>query len=91
MKKKKIIAYPGIILREEFDDWAVLFNPDNGEGFGINPLGVYIWKLLNGSNSISDIALEIRKNCEGVPEDAEKYIEEYLNSLVQKGLAGEKI
>jgi hypothetical protein len=28
----KPIANPYVMLREEFDDWAVLFNPDTGRG-----------------------------------------------------------
>ncbi len=91
MRSKIIIANMEIVLREEFDNWAVLFNPDNGEGFGINPIGVYIWKQLNGKNTISDIIAKLKKNCEGVPDDAEKYVKEYLNSLLKKGLVGEKL
>jgi hypothetical protein len=28
-----------VLLREEFDDWAVLYDPDTGYGFGLNPTG----------------------------------------------------
>ncbi len=91
MANKIIIANREIVLREEFDDWAILFNPDNGEGFGINPIGVYIWKQLNGTNTVSDIITKLKENCQGVPEDAENYVNKYLDSLVKKGLAGEKL
>ncbi len=91
MSSRMVIANSEIILREEFDDWAILFNPDNGEGFGINPVGVYLWKQLNGKNTISDIIAELKKNCEDVPKDAEKYVKEYIDSLLKKGLAGEKL
>ena len=91
MNSKKIAANPEIVLREEFDDWAILFNPDNGEGFGINPVGVFIWKQLNGKNTTSDIIANLKENCDNVPDNAEKYVEDYLNSLFEKGLAGEKL
>ncbi len=29
----KPIANPMIVFREEFDDWAVLFNPETGDTF----------------------------------------------------------
>ena len=45
----KPIANPLVVLREEFDDWAILFDPDTGNAFGLNPTGVYLWKLLDGS------------------------------------------
>lgn len=90
MENKKPVKNPSVVLREEFDDWAVLFNPENGDGFGINPVSVFIWKLLNGKNSTSVIVAKLQKNCDDVPEDAEKYVQEFIDSLVEKGLVGEK-
>jgi len=52
---EKPVANPLVVLREEFDDWAVLFDPDSGNAFGLNPLGVFIWKLLDGHRTIEDI------------------------------------
>jgi len=42
MKYDKLNANPGVVLREEFDDWAVLFDPDTGESFAVDPVGVFI-------------------------------------------------
>ena len=36
MQTEKPIANPLIVLREEFDDWAILFDPDTGDAFGLN-------------------------------------------------------
>ena len=44
----KPIANPIVVLREEFDDWAVLFNPDTADALGINPVGVAVWKRMDG-------------------------------------------
>ncbi len=30
------VANPSIVFREEFDDWALLFDPDTSESYGIN-------------------------------------------------------
>ena len=43
MDARNPVANPLIVLREEFDDWAVLFNPDTGAAAGINSMGVAIW------------------------------------------------
>ena len=51
-KDDKPIVNPYVQLREEFDDWAILFNPDTGRGFGLNPTGVYVWKLLDGAHTV---------------------------------------
>ena len=56
MQTKNPIANPIVVLRKEFDDWAVLFNPDTAEAVGVNPVGVAIWELLDGKNSLEDIA-----------------------------------
>ena len=49
------IANHFVLLREEFDDWAILFNPDTGRGFGLSPTGVYVWKLLDGEHVIDEM------------------------------------
>ena len=55
------IANPLIVLREEFDDWAILFDPDTGDAY------------------------------EDVPEEAEGDLQEFIDHLVQRGLAGYEI
>jgi SynChlorMet cassette protein ScmD len=82
------IANPQAMLREEFDDWAVLFDPDSGDAFGLNPVSVFIWKLLDGAHNITDIQKKLRENCKNVPEEAESDIKEFVNDLVERGFAG---
>ncbi len=84
----KPIANPMIVLREEFDDWAILFDPDSGRALGINPVGVFVWKRLDGKHDISDILKELNENCEDVPPEAEEDIKAFIQSLVENGLAG---
>jgi SynChlorMet cassette protein ScmD len=83
------IANPLVVLREEFDDWAVLFDPDTGEGYGLNPMSVFIWKRLDGKHGIEDILADLRENdCKGMPEDATDRIQAFVDDLVEHGLAG---
>ncbi len=82
------VANPLVVLREEFDDWAILFDPDSGDGFGLNPVGVFIWKSLDGHHTVQDILNELSKNCDDVPKDAEDHLKEFLQNLVEQGLAG---
>ena len=51
----KLKTNPNIVLREEFDDWAVLFDPDTGKTCGLSPTGVFIWKQLDGTKNKDDI------------------------------------
>ena len=77
-----------LVLREEFDDWAILFCPDSGEAYGINPLGVFVWKRLDGFHSEEDILQEVRAACVDVPDDAAAHIAEFIHCLVEKGFVG---
>ena len=85
------IANPLIVLREEFDDWAILFDPDTGDAFGVNPIGVRIWKRLDGKHSVEDILKDLQDGYEDVPNEAESDLEEFIEGLVQRGLAGYEV
>ena len=81
-------ANPLLVLREEFDDWAVLFDPDTGNGFGLNPVSVFVFNCLDGKHTLKDIYVELCENIDEVPEDAVKDIEEFVDVLLKKGYAG---
>ena len=86
----KLIANPSVVLREEFDDWAVLYNPDallGFAGFGLNPTGVYVWKLINGERTMDEVADEMRHYPEGVPEEVREHISTFVEALIAEGLA----
>ncbi len=64
----KPVADPQVVLREEFDDWAVLFHPLTAEAVGTGPVGVAIWKALDGQRTLTEIAAEIEAQCEDAPD-----------------------
>lgn len=82
------IANPSIVLREEFDDWAVLFDPDTGNGFGLSPTSVLIFKNLDGKHTEEDILKIVQDNCKSVPAKAPEQIREFVKDLVSRGFAG---
>jgi len=79
------LANPRIILREEFDDWAVLFDPDTGEGYGLDPIAVFYWKRLDGKHTRQQLLEELRQNFEEVPDEASEHLEEFLTKLQKRG------
>ena len=87
-EESKLVANPLVVLREELDDWAILFDPNTGDGFAVNPVSVFIWNCLDGKNTVQDILTELRDNCDNVPEDAESLVGEFIQDLVKRGLAG---
>jgi len=88
---KKPIVNPIMILREEFDDWAIIFNPDNGQAFGLNPTSVFIWKQLNGKNSISEIIEKVKNNCANVSNEVEDHINKFIVQLEEQGIVGYEV
>ncbi|MDQ1336725.1 MAG: hypothetical protein QG552_3675 [Thermodesulfobacteriota bacterium] len=82
------IANPVVVLREEFDDWAVLFNPDTAEAVGTNPVGVAVWKRIDGKRSIENIVSEIQNSFEDTPDAAFKEIAVFVNTLAENGFVG---
>jgi SynChlorMet cassette protein ScmD len=82
------IANPLVVLREEFDDWAVLFNPDTADAVGTNPVGVAVWKLMDGKISVEDIASKIKNSFKDTPDAAFKEIAAFIDRLAENGFVG---
>lgn len=85
---RNVFANPAVVLREEFDDWAVLYNPDTAAASGINPVGVAIFKLLDGSRSLEEIVGEVKRQFAETPERIEDEVRAFVAALVAKGYAG---
>lgn len=85
-ERDKPIANPSIVLREEFDDWAILFDPDSGDSMGLNPIGVFVWKLLDGTHKVEDILKNLHNNCQAVPDEAKDHLRDFIQGLVERGL-----
>lgn len=84
----KPIVNPVVVLREEFDDWAVLFNPDTAAAMGTNPVGVAVWKLMDGRSSIEDIVSKVKAGFENVPAAATDEIASFVTTLAESGFVG---
>ena len=84
----KPIANPFVVLREEFDDWAVLFNPDTADAVGINPTGVAIWKQLDGSRTVDAVVAQVRDRFADVPTGADAEITAFVEDLAGRGFVG---
>ena len=82
------IANPMIVLREEFDDHALLFDPDSGRVLGLNPISVFTWKRLDGNHTCDDILTELRDAFDNVPGDAAEDLAEFLNKFEDRGFVG---
>jgi SynChlorMet cassette protein ScmD len=90
-EQKTPIRNPVAVLREEFDDWAVLFNPDTAQAMGINPVGVTVWKLIDGKRSVEDVVSEIKTQYDDVPESAHEEVKAFIQNLTEGGFIGYEV
>jgi len=89
--KDKPIANPSVVLREEFDDWALLFHPDTNQIFTVDPVAAYIWKRLNGKSTLGDIISDLGNDCDDMPPEAEKFVGSFIQDLTKRGLVGYEV
>lgn len=82
-----IIKNDSIVLREEFDDWALLFDPDTGNVCGLNPVGVYIWKSIDGARTVDDILQAVKNECPDAPDSVSEEVSSFINEICEKGYA----
>ncbi|CAK0781370.1 pyrroloquinoline quinone biosynthesis protein D [Gammaproteobacteria bacterium] len=82
------IANPLVVLQEEFDDWAILFNPDTAAAVGINPIGVAVWKMMDGKRRVKEIVLEIKANFADASVAAFEEIVAFVDKLAEYGYVG---
>jgi SynChlorMet cassette protein ScmD len=91
LQNDKPVANPLVVLREEFDDWAILFDPDTGNAFGLNPTGVLVWKLLDGAHTLDDVLVRLRESADDVPDEVSDHVSEFVQELTKRGLAGQEV
>ena len=79
---------PVVVLREEFDDWALLFNPDTADVVGVNPVGVIVWKLIDGKNGIEEIVAGVKNGFSDVTNSVTDEVTAIIYELSEKGFVG---
>ena len=90
-KQKSPIQNPVAVLREEFDDWAVLFNPDSAQAVGINPVGVSVWKLIDGRRTVDEVIAQIKGQYDEVPESVHEEVSAFFEDLTSGGFVGYEV
>jgi SynChlorMet cassette radical SAM/SPASM protein ScmE/SynChlorMet cassette protein ScmD len=78
-----------LVLREEFENTAFIFDPRTGETTGINAVSALIFKCLDGRHTLKDILEKIENQFENVPGDAAEQVNGFIQELTGRGLAEE--
>lgn len=77
---------PLAVFRKEFDNSAILFNPETGEIFALNPTGMVIWQALSEGSDRAGILTKLAGECrDPLPPEAEKDLDDFLAALTEKG------
>ena len=81
---------PSAVFRAEFDDSAILFNPNNGEIFSLNPTGRVIWQALTEGDDEAGVMKKLAAACrDPLPKEAESDLREFIASLKEKGFVAD--
>ena len=68
------------------DDEMVIVRPSDGQIRVLNDIGSFIWQLLDGRRTISDLACLVRTEYEVSQREAEDDIRLFLAPLIQDGI-----
>ncbi len=90
-KSNKPIVNTDVVLRKEFDDWAVLFDPTTSDAVGMSPPGVVVWEMMDGQHNIQEIAAAMDDHFSGVPDTIAEEVTAFVDELVKRGFAGYEI
>jgi len=85
----RLAALESVVLRLESDDWAVLFDPERGTALGINPVGVAVWRLLDGTHTLRHVLAGIQGAFSTVPRTALAEVTAFVMELGDAGLLRE--
>ena len=85
----RYIKNPDVILREEDSDGALIFNPDTDQIRVLNPTGLFIWQLCNGTNDQAGITSALRESFDEIPEDQiSQQVEDFIGEMATAGFIG---
>jgi len=86
LDKTTPLADPRFVLRQEFSNAALIFDPDTGEQYHFNGAGARVWRWLNGRRRPADIVKRLRAAYSDVPQQAERQVSDFVQMLMDKGL-----
>ena len=87
MMKMTYTLNSSLVVREESDDWGLLFDPDTGRSFALSPVAVHICNiLLLGPKKHEEIMSSVNETFTDIPQTATQDTTEFLDQLTKEGL-----
>ena len=75
---------PQTVFRKEIDGSALLFDPDTGATFGLNPTSAFLWEKFSAGMDEAAALAALREVCGNIPPEAETHVKEFAASLKAK-------
>jgi hypothetical protein len=65
----RYVRNPDVVLREEDEEGALLYNPDTDQIRVLNGTGLFIWKSCDGGRDVAGLAEAMMQTFAGAPEE----------------------
>lgn len=85
----RYVRNPDVVLREEDQDGALLFNPDTNQVKVTNATGLFIWQQCDGTRDLGAIATAIQEAFDEVSADQVAHdVKEFIEGMITSGFIG---
>lgn len=74
------------IISSEMDEETVMMNIEQGEYYGVNPVGSRIWELLETPWTFGSLCAQLRKEFDVSEEECKRDVGEFVNVMREKNL-----
>jgi hypothetical protein len=80
------VTIPDTVLSTELQTEGVLLNLETGEYFGLDEVGMDMWKILGSSDSVDAARANLLEQYEVVAEVLAHDLDEFIATLAERGL-----
>lgn len=78
------------LISSEMQDGTVIVSPADGHLSVVNPVGAFVWDLIDGQRSTDFIVDQVVQNFEVSPAVARADVLSFLDQLAERGLVTKK-
>ena len=87
-KNVRYLRNPDVVLREEDQSGALLFNPDTNQVLVVNGTGLFLWRMSDGTRSADELVEAVREGFEAVEEAVASQVKGFLDEMAAGGFLG---
>jgi hypothetical protein len=89
IKAGRFIRNPDVVVHEEDEDGALVFNPDNDQVKVLNRTGFFIWRLCDGTNDLDGMIIAVNNAYAGAAgHQVARQVASFIDEMVRSGFVG---